>query len=544
MEKLPLSIYLIVLFIIGTIFHLLFGYSMFDIYYKFPLSYGMPQYSPFLPLDENLSKRIAFVLLDGVRPEAFFEALSSGKMPFLRNVVEKRGMYGISHNYAPTETLPCVSALFKGVFENGALSLKRLYHIPYDIDSIYNQSNYVWGIGSFACMETNECIPFDDGSKSPEERSYLIFKANHDYLKNGTNNPNLKKERIMFIYQFSMTDLIGHEYGPTGERAINHYIGMDKYFKQLEQDFYDYYKDNKTTFIITSDHGMGDDRIHGDKNILNRKMPLVIWGAGIRNAIHRKKKPKNEDTPKNWKLDNILRRDIYEIDMTPLISGLFGINFPINSLGVIPIDILNATDKVKSKILFANTMEIYENYRVKNYMKKKSIIYKEYKTLINSENIINDIKRDFENNNYLEAMNKSKKVIDLSLEGINYLLHYDQLYLKIIIGLGYILWIPYLLIFVEMKNNNILNEFFINFKNKKIITLFSGIITLLFIIYLYLSLSPIIYYFYTLFTCYFSWIIFCNFKYLLSFFKSDNNSFGKKIIYYILAFLLFLSLVS
>ena len=64
-------------------------------------------------------------------------------------------------------------------------------------------------------------------------------------------------------------------------------------------------------------------------------------------------------------MDNYVMTDIQQIDIAPLIAGLLGINFPIHSLGIIPIDIFDASDKIKSKILFGNMMEMMENYKIK-----------------------------------------------------------------------------------------------------------------------------------------------------------------------------------
>ena len=63
-------------------------------------------------------------------------------------------------------------------------------------------------------------------------------------------------------------------------------------------------------------------------------------------------------------MDNIVRHDISQIDLTPLSAGLIGINFPMNSLGIIPIDILDVSNKIKSKLLFGNMMELYEIYKI------------------------------------------------------------------------------------------------------------------------------------------------------------------------------------
>ena len=51
-------------------------------------------------------------------------------------------------------------------------------------------------------------------------------------------------------------DSLGHKYCPKSEKVINHIIKLDSYFKKIEKTFNDFYHDNKTTFIITADHGM------------------------------------------------------------------------------------------------------------------------------------------------------------------------------------------------------------------------------------------------------------------------------------------------
>lgn len=192
-------------------------------------------------------------------------------------------------------------------------------------------------------------------------------------------------------------------------------------------------------------------------------------------------------------------------------------------------------------------MELFENFKVKNESQSKSIVFKPYQPLIDSESKINEIVNDMKNEKYVEAINKATILIKITLEGDNYILHYDRLYLKIVVVLGYILWILYIFIFIEMKNGDNLGKLlFYNSKEKPIITIISGFITSNLYTYLYIRLNPFNYYLYTSFPCYFFWRICANIKYLKSFFiKYDNiNSNIKNICYYIFGFLSFLSLVS
>ena len=96
-----------------------------------------------------------------------------------------------------------------------------------------------------------------------------------------------------------------------------------------------------------------------------------------------------------------------------------------------------------------------------------------------------------------------------------------------------------------MKYNNELINFFFNCKGKGA-NIFSGIITLIFCIFLFIRLSPFIYYIYTLIPYYILWRILININYLKSFFIKDNGSQSilKNNVIFILTIGLFLLMVS
>jgi len=117
------TLYYFIIILIGMVFHLLFGYSMFEIFFKFPLNYGMTPHSSNLSEDETPSNRVAIFVLDGKRCDSFFEVLASGEAPFLRNIIENRGVYGISHAKVPTETKSGFTVICSGHFEDASLAL-------------------------------------------------------------------------------------------------------------------------------------------------------------------------------------------------------------------------------------------------------------------------------------------------------------------------------------------------------------------------------------------------------------------------------------
>jgi hypothetical protein len=183
---------------------------------------------------------------------------------------------------------------------------------------------------------------------------------------------------------------------------------------------------------------------------------------------------------------------------------------------------------------------------MKNEIKSKAKIFTPYKSLSDSENQIKEIKNDMENEKYLDAIHKTDILIKKTLDGIDYLLKYDTIFLKVIIFTGYVLWMIYLLIFLEMKNDDCMGKiFFYNCEEKKT-TIFFAILTLISCIYLFLRDSPSIYYLYILFPLYFGWRIFSNIEYLKSFFFKYNDC---KMIFFnllmlIVAIALFFTLVS
>jgi phosphatidylinositol glycan class N len=88
-------------------------------------------------------------------------------------------------------------------------------------------------------------------------------------------------------------------------------MDVDLNIQEVVQKTENFFNDNSTVYIFTSDHGMTDWGSHGSGSTDETETPFVAWGAGIVKNTH-----------------------IYHIeqtDITPLISTLLGIPIPINN---------------------------------------------------------------------------------------------------------------------------------------------------------------------------------------------------------------------
>ena len=61
-----------------------------------------------------------------------------------------------------------------------------------------------------------------------------------------------------------------------------------------------------------------------------------MWGAGVRGPLPDTNPSSHDAYSKPWGLSHLFRRDVEQADVASLMTTLLGLNFPANSVGVLP----------------------------------------------------------------------------------------------------------------------------------------------------------------------------------------------------------------
>ncbi|KAG0795482.1 hypothetical protein G6F62_000083 [Rhizopus arrhizus] len=457
-----------VLLFVGVIFHVVYLFSIFDIYFTSPIVHGMtPHKSPIDPPAD----RLVLVVGDGLRADKLFELDEQGKTraPFLRNIMQNNGTWGVSHTRVPTESRPGHVAIIAGFYEDVSAVTTGWTMNPVNFDSVFNQSQHTWSFGS------PDILPmFQHGASDPSrvetfmyppeyedfsgEASHLdtwVFDHVKELFKNASTNPELdnmlRQKKIVFFLHLLGLDTNGHGFRPSSKEYLENIRLVDNGVKEIVDVIEDFYQhDGRTSYIFTADHGMNNRGGHGDGHPDNTRTPIVAWGAGIREAI---RSGLGHDTfSANWGLSSIQRNDILQADIAPLMSHLIGINFPVNSVGGLPLSYLKADGLTKAEAAFTNARQILEQLQVKHNEKAKSeLFFRPYPGLTGLRDptlLVSEIKFLIADKDYELAEEKSKELINLCLQGLRYFQTYDWFFLRTIITVGYVGWCVFCLEFV------------------------------------------------------------------------------------------------
>ncbi|KAJ5473703.1 hypothetical protein N7475_003269 [Penicillium sp. IBT 31633x] len=508
---------------LAVVFHLIYTYSIFDIYFVSPIVSGMRSYgverSSEVPAP---AKRLVLFVADGLRADKAFQAFPDPSpdadpgnnelirlSPFIRSKVLSHGTFGVSHTRVPTESRPGHVALIAGLYEDVSSVTTGWKMNPVNFDSVFNQSRHTWSWGSpdILPMFKEGAVPgrvdaemyseeLEDFTVDATHLDTWVFSKVHNLFESAKSDPELDRklrdDKVVFFLHLLGLDTTGHSFRPYSNEYLHNIQVVDKGVQAVTKLMEDFYGDDKTAFVFTADHGMSDTGSHGDGHPDNTRTPLVVWGSGVAH-------PQLSDSgtaaghedgfSADWGFDQVRRHDVAQADVAALMAYLVGLDFPVNSVGQLPLNYINASPKEKALAALANAQGVLEMYRVKEEQKRQAVIrYVPYEPLSGyHENSIEGrlarIEALISNGDHEEAIAVSAELLRVALEGLRYLQTYDWLFLRTIVSVGYLGWIAYAL--TTVIDLHVLHGTSDSHRTTASISFFSSILVALFSVFLY-----------------------------------------------------------
>lgn len=274
-----------------------------------------------------------------------------------------------------------------------------------------------------------------------------------DASTNTTLDAALREDRNVFFLHLLGLDTTGHAYRPYSKEYLHNIKVVDQGVQETTKLIEDFYGDGRTAFVFTADHGMSDWGSHGDGHPDNTRTPLIAWGSGVAMPIVNRTGDAlgHEDGfSADWGLNRVQRHDVNQADIAALMAYLAGLEFPVNSVGELPLPYLAANPREQAEATLVNAREVLEMYRVKEDQKKASEIrYRPYAKLgddeLSVERRVLEIQHTIDQGQFNEAISMSQELLRVGIEGLRYLQTYDWLFLRMLVTMGYLGWITFAL---------------------------------------------------------------------------------------------------
>lgn len=434
---------------IAIAFHLVYIFSIFDIYFVSPVVSGMRLFPPERPQGAKApADRLVLFVGDGLRadkalqwhpepyPETEDDLVPRPLAPFLRSRILEHGTFGVSHTRVPTESRPGHVALIAGLYEDVSAVTTGWKLNPVHFDSVFNRSRHTWSWGSPDILPMFEqgAVPgrvdaytyaaeAEDFSQDATYLDYWVFDHVKELFSEARTNQtlaaSLRQDKIVFFLHLLGLDTTGHSYRPYSKEYLHNIKVVDRGVQEVSKLIADFYGDDRTAFVFTADHGMSDWGSHGDGHPDNTRTPLIAWGAGVaKPAVYPLVDPDtaaavaaeaaeaaaaeageyvpetvyhvapgHDEYSADWHLDTVRRNDVEQADVAALMAHLVGLAFPANSVGELPLDYVAASLEEKARAALLNAREILEMYRVKEEKKSASQLrFHPYQPLSEAEN--------------------------------------------------------------------------------------------------------------------------------------------------------------
>ncbi|KAF8644368.1 hypothetical protein AX16_008507 [Volvariella volvacea WC 439] len=534
------------LLLIGLVFHVVFIGSVFDCYFTSPVVTGMQTHN----VGQSLAKRLVLIVGDGLRADLLFNTnpfpnvpdSPQTSAPYLREIAERRGAFGISHTRVPTESRPGHVAIIGGMYEDVSAVTKGWKTNPVDFDSVFNQSSTTFSFGSpdilpmFARGATPGKVKTwsydeddEDFTKDATELDIWVLDKLMELFSNATTdsllNAQLRSDKVVIFLHLLGLDTTGHSYRPHSPEYMRNIEVVDSIVQKLEGLVKEFYHDEETSFIFTADHGMSTIGNHGDGHPDNTRTPLIAWGCGIRGPLLDTTPSSHDSYSQPWGpgLTNLYRRDVEQADIASLMAALLGIDWPANSVGVLPDadptrpgfleeEGKRGGEEFQARAAFVNAKVVLEQYKRKHELKQQhTLFYKPFKPLEYTTRLT-QIQHALSQNDWYTARTQSSQLIQQALQGLHYLQTYDRTLIQGIVVLAYTGWAAFCALYIfkplefRLRSSS---KTGIKHESSTMLTAFFAALLFTFWTAFAVQRSSWTFYVYVTFPCYFWWRVGC-----------------------------------
>ncbi|XP_073845809.1 phosphatidylinositol glycan anchor biosynthesis class N [Musca autumnalis] len=417
-----------------VVLHILLLGSIFVIYFRSPVITNL---NPQPPLSlEAPAKRLVLFVTDGLRAESFFQDQCK-HIPHLKRLIRdaENGLVGISHTRVPTESRPGHIALIAGLYEDPSAVTRGWKENPIEFDTVFNRSEktYAWGandvlhIFSRLSKADEKRLFFDSYSHeldfSGKEKTYeldqWVFEKVEKFLQRKSQELQTEEKVVYFLHLLGL-DTAGHVHKPNTELFLENLLYTQEGITKMYQLFESTFKDGKTAYVLTSDHGMTNAGSHGAGETFETETPFFVWGAGIN--------PKPFATEEKYQLDGETNRPLYRLEqaqIAPLMSALLGIGTPMNNFGILPRNYINASQEYISLAAQNNAYQLEEQYQALLKQHQEGYLT-EFLPKFNEdiEGIKANIRNQVDKKQFALALDTSYRLMESALKGIEYYFGY------------------------------------------------------------------------------------------------------------------------
>ncbi|KAH8251899.1 hypothetical protein KR038_010697 [Drosophila bunnanda] len=345
--------------------HLLLLGSILSIYFQSTVLSGM---DPQLTLHQlgmrPPADRLVVFLTEGLRAESLL-ADNCSAVPALRELFMDHGLVGISISSEPTTSRPGHISIFAGFNEDPSAALTNFGWNPTSFDTVFNRSQTAlgWMDTSIAKIFTHlpnggEPLRFETYSKPETFRGPMdvcTLEMVRDFMSK-THNVRPLRNATSVVFFIHLTDMkfAGQTYKPSSTKFKDRLNSTEQVVRQIYDLFEGVFKDKRTTYLLTSDHGMTDTGEHGDGSKYEVETPFILWGSGVNR--------KAPETGQHFTVNDEGRElPLYELQQTqlaPLMSAFIGLPPPKNNMALLPLGYVNASIQYELQTMHLNTMQL------------------------------------------------------------------------------------------------------------------------------------------------------------------------------------------